>query len=166
MSLGTEGVRDRAFRSDEDALSDHWSDLEEEQLFEEDEWERSAAPLSASAAAVSLAGGLGLGLPFGLSKRESWEPRVCLTPRAHAAAEVISAMIDDPHWREQNARNVKQENKAMKEHQNNKNEVEHKDPALSLGAISHSKKQYTCASRDSPRFAVPMQTLDNRECMP
>lgn len=100
LSLEAEGVSDRAFRSDDDALSDHWSDLEEEKLFEEDEWERPASPLSASAAAAALAGGLGLGLPFGLGKQASWEPRVCLTPRAHAAAEVVSVMIYDPHWQQ------------------------------------------------------------------
>lgn len=94
---------------EDDALSDHWSDMDDDRLFEEDDYEedeRAVSPMSASAAAAALAGGLGLGLPFGLhvGSQQVMMHRsipVCLTPRGRAAAEAVSLMSEDPLWQQQ-----------------------------------------------------------------
>lgn len=120
---------DRPDDRDDDALSDHWSDLDEDKLFEEDEWERSNTTVSGSAAAAALAGGLGLTLPLGLSNHPTWVPRICLTPRAHAAAEIIRVMIDDPRWQEKDKGN---QNRKGTGH--GTEEIRRDGPGLTVGA--------------------------------
>ena len=110
-ALGIEMDEDGSLymNDEDDALSDHWSDMDDDRLFEEDDYEedeRAVSPMSASAAAAALAGGLGLGLPFGLhvGSQQVMMHRsipVCLTPRGRAAAEAVSLMSEDPLWQQE-----------------------------------------------------------------